>query len=334
MRLQRRKVDTMGKSKNPNNKVDVEGDVSGSVVITGSGNTVNIKKPNSPKHGDSWQWFIIILLIIVVAVIVFKLFSSAPLSDVTGTKSPTPVEATTSLPSLTANPTASPTDTETPIPPTQTSIPTVTSTPTFTPIPPVPLGEDLTQGCISKLWSAYPTTVPMEDKGNGCWKEPLHAFSADDGKLEFLFERQNGGEEIYGLFVPLPIEKGSITFTIRLEDLSNADLLMGVFSQPEVKSQGLLMMMLNGGVESNVFIRKNPITYETITGSRKISQGSGYSITFRFDNLSVRSVVNPAVFFIDPISLPASQKYLFLGYKGLNGYYRIEGTFLNFEVKP
>jgi hypothetical protein len=190
------------------------------------------------------------------------------------------------------------------------------------------------QGCISKLWSTYPSTIQTEDKGNGCWKEPIHAFSAENGDLDFLFERQNGGEEIYGLFAPLPIERGTLTLTIRLRDLSNADLLIGIFSQPEVKSAGLLMMMLNGGVDSNVFIQKDPMTYETIIGSQKVYQGNGYSITFRFDNLSVRSIVNPSVFFVDPFSLPASQKYLFVGYKGLRGFYRIDGTFLNFDLKP
>ena len=35
----------------------------------------------------------------------------------------------------------------------------------------------------------------------------------------------------------------------------------------------------------------------------------------------------------NPVSIPSTQKWLFIGYKGLNGYYRIEGTFLSFELK-
>jgi hypothetical protein len=318
----------MGKSKNTGNQAKIDGDVSDSIIVTGSGNTINTGGSNkgSPqnKH-DVWQWVVISILGIALIGIVFANFD-LPLSGTAGTKTQTLT--------LTLIPSHTPTDTVPLIESASTSEPpTNTPEPTSTLIPPVPLGEDWVQGCISKLWSPNPSTFQTEDKGNGCWKEPIHAFSAEKGDLDFLYERQNGDEEIYGLFAPLPIESGSLALTIRLRDLSNADLLIGIFSQPEVKSQGLLMMMLNGSVDSNVFIQKDPFTYETIIGSQKIFQGNGYSITFRFDNLSVRSIVNPSVFFIDPFSLPASQKYLFIGYKGLRGYYRIEGTFLNFELK-
>lgn len=320
----------MGKNKDANNKVDIGGNVTNSnIYINSDRGNQGSSQNKPPKHKiDTWQTIgIIFILILVVGLIIFvSSFSSSFLNGAAG--------AETQTPTLTLIPSPIPTDTVPAGEPTSTPIPP-TDTPTFTPspVPPVPLGEDWTQGCISTVWSAYPESVIPEDRGDGCWKEPIHAFSAENGDLDFLFERQSGGEEIYGLFAPLPIESGSLTLTIRLRDLSNADLLIGIFSQPDVKSQGLLMMMLNGGVESNVFIRKDPITYETILGSQRIYQGNGYSITFRFDNLSVRSIVNPSVFFVDPISIPSSQKYLFIGYKGLRGYYRIEGTFLNFDLK-
>jgi hypothetical protein len=324
----------MGKNKDAN-KVDVDGDVNDSVVIMGSGNTVNFgdkkgspkNKPEPPKHKvDTIQTIAILVIVVVIALFGFN--SANFLNGTAGTIDETPTFTLTPEPVVT--------NTFTITPPTLTITPTETSVPTLTPSPisPVPLGEDWTQGCISTVWSAYPESIIPEDRGDGCWREPIHAFSAENGDLDFLFERQNGDEEIFGLFAPLPIEKGSLTLTIRLRDLTNADLLIGIFAQPEVKSPGLLMMMLNGGVDNNVFIQKNPMTYETIIGSQRIFQGNGYSITFRFDNLSVRSIVNPSVFFVDPFSLPASQKYLFVGYKGLRGYYRIEGTFLNFDLKP
>jgi len=327
----------MGKSKLPDDELNVDGDVSESVLIKGSGNVVNIgerksspkSKPEPPKHKiDTFQTIAIIVIVVVLIVGSVFLFDKNP-----------PVNATagaeTQTPTLTLIPSPIPTDTTLPGEPTSTPIPP-TDTPTLTPspIPPVLLGEDWMQGCISTVWSAYPESVIPVERGDGCWREPIHAFSAENGDLDFLFERQNGDEEIFGLFAPLPFESGSLTLTIRLRDLTNADLLVGIFAQPKVKTPGLLMMMLNGGVDSNVFIQKNPMTYETIIGSQRIFQGNGYSITFRFDNLSVRSIVNPSVFFVDPFSLPASQKYVFVGYKGLRGYYRLEGTFLNFDLKP
>ncbi len=318
----------MGKNKDANNKVDIGGNVTNSnIYINSNGNHQGSDKNKPPKNKhDIWQWVVISILGIALIGIVFANFD-LPLNGAAGTETQTPT--------LTLIPSPIPTDTTLPGEPTSTPIPP-TDTPTLTPspIPPVPLGEDWTQGCISTVWSAYPESVIPEDRGDGCWREPIHAFSAENGDLDFLFERQNGDEEIFGLFAPLPIENGSLTLTIRLRDLTNADLLVGIFAQPEVKTPGLLMMMLNGGVDSNVFIQKNPMTYETIIGSQRIFQGNGYSITFRFDNLSVRSIINPSVFFVDPFSLPASQKYVFVGYKGLRGYYRLEGTFLNFDLKP
>lgn len=327
----------MGRKNKPNNGIEVGGDANNAVIVSGSGNTIHIKrggnssqrKPEPPKNKiDTWQTIgIIFVLILLIGLIAFvSSFASSFLSGAAGTETQTLT--------LTLIPSPIPTDTTSPSEPTSTPIPpTDTPTSTPSPIPPMPLGEDWMQGCISTVWSAYPESIIPEDRGDGCWREPIHAFSAENGDLDFLFERQNGAEEIYGLFAPLPIERGSLTLTIRLRDLTNADLLVGIFAQPEVKSQGLLMIMLNGGVDSNVFIQKDPFTYETILGSQKIYQGNGYSITFHFNNLSVESVVNPSAFFIDPFSLPAPQKYLFLGYKGLRGYYRIEGTFLNFELK-
>ena len=156
-------------------------------------------------------------------------------------------------------------------------------------------------------------------------------FSAENGDLDFLFERARGAPEIYGLFAPLP-EAGTVTVTIRLRELSNVDLWMGVFNAPDLTSQGLLLTILNGDVKSRPIIQRNPISYDTIQGTKIIQQGNGFSISFRFNTLSVTGIVNPAVFSTNSFSMPSAQKWLFLGYKGLNGYYRIEGRFLNFEL--
>ena len=240
------------------------------------------------------------------------------------TPSPQPLTSTPVTPSLVAN-----TDLpgETPTFVTQTAVPSVTDSP----IIPVPLGDDWIQGCISSAWMPYPSTVQPVETGKGCWKEPVYMFSAENGDLDFLFERARGAPEIYGLFAPLP-EAGTVTVTIRLRELSNTDLWMGVFNAPDLTSQGLLLTILNGDVKSRPVIQRNPINYETIQGTKTVQQGNGYSISFRFDTLSVTGIVNPAVFSTNSFSMPSAQKWLFLGYKGLNGYYRIEGRFLNFEL--
>ncbi|MBE0672025.1 MAG: hypothetical protein IH588_15690 [Anaerolineales bacterium] len=220
---------------------------------------------------------------------------------------------------------------------TPTSIPPVpeadTPVPTFTRVPSIAIGEDWMKGCISSLWKAYPSNVLTVERGDGCWREPVSAFSAENGDLDFLDERSGSGTaELIGLFAPLP-ESGTVTFTVRLRHLDNVDLWMGVFSEPDVTSRGLLMAILNGDVKKRSFVQKEPLTYETIQGTVVLNQGNGYSISFAFDTLSVRSIINPAVFVTNPFPLQVQQKWLFLGYKGLRGAYRVEGTFLNFELK-
>ncbi len=322
--------------KNPN--PSASGGISDSVVIKGNKNVINFggeklspgsseKKPDQGKNIT-----IIVALIGLLGTVTAALIGTFGNSNAP-TPSPTAIMPTAIILTETLEPTLVPTDMVVTVEPTLTFISmTETPVPTATPIP-VPIGQDWLAGCISTLWKPYPSNVSTAERGDGCLQEPVHVFSAENGDLDFLAERGSGSAETYGLFAPLP-ESGTVTFTIRIGELTNVDLLMGVYAQPDVTSSGLLMIMLNGGVEENVFIQKDSSNYVTIQGTQKIQQGNGYSISFRFDNLSARSIVNPAVFFTENLSLPGAQKWLFLGYKGLRGAYRIEGTFLNFEIKP
>ncbi len=315
--------------------LDVDGDVKESILIQGDGNTIHFdgqkktrkkrsgKKPQKPTGNYTVAW-IGFAAVIIGAVITGAMgwfpFAPAAVSPTafvtqTETSSPTPTETATFEPTLTSIPV----DTA-----------TATSLPTATLVPPVAIGEDWSQGCISQLWQAYPP-VELDAKGDGCWWEPVYAFSADKGNLYFLSERDGGDAELYGLFMPLP-ESGSVTFTIRLESLENADLLMGVFPEPNVESDGLLMVIPNGNVERNVVLQKDPKTYVTKQGTVALYQGDGYSLSFTFTTLSVTSKVNPNIFVTNQVSIQKPQKWLFLGYKGLRGAYRIEGSFLNFEI--
>ncbi|MEI2822079.1 MAG: toll/interleukin-1 receptor domain-containing protein [Chitinophagaceae bacterium] len=292
------------------------------------GEAGNRNTSNNSKVAATWIVSIVTIMVVLVGLLSFygKRFFTVP--------SPTPTAAVGIVFTETITPTQTPLNTVAPNEPTLTSMPsTDTPVPTITPVPPVAIGPDWLAGCISTLWSAYPASSLQEEKGNGCWQEPVYAFSAENGDLDFLAEREIGGSaDIYGLFAPLP-ESGTVTFTVRLRDLENVDLWMGIFPEQDVYSQGLLMTILNGDVNRRSFVQKDPATYDTIQGTVALNQGNGYSISFVFTNLSVRSRVNPSVFMTNQVSIPTAQKWLFLGYKGLRGAYRIEGTFLNFELK-
>lgn len=252
------------------------------------------------------------------------------------TPEPTPVPPTVAFETAIVPPTVVPTDTvlpgeptSTPAPPTDTPEPTFT----FTPVPPVAIGKDWIEGCISALWQPYPSSILAVGKGNGCLQEPVYVFSADNGSLAFLYERNgNGPVETFGLFAPLP-ENGEASFKVRLEDLSNADLWVGIFSAPDIESNGLLMTIPAGNPKNRVIVQKEIGTYETLQMTQNISQDNGFSFTFSFNALSARGTVNPNVFVTNPVSIPSAGKWLFLGYRGLSGSYRIEGSFVGLEIK-
>lgn len=314
--------------------LDIDGNVADSVIVQGNGNTINVNKKarrkGRAKKPQKTSGTIIAAWIgfagVIVAAVITGTMGWFPFAPATPSPTPFVTQAETSSPTPTDTATSEPTFTAVPA-----DTPTETPLPTATLVPPVTIGEDWSQGCISQLWQAYPP-VELEAKGNGCWREPVYAFSADNGSLYFLSERDGGDAEVYGMFMPLP-ESGNVTFTIRLEALENADLLMGVFPEPNVESAGLLMVIPNGNVERNVVLQKNPRTYETMQGTVALYQGDGYSLSFTFTTLSVISRVNPNIFVTNQVSIQKPQKWLFLGYKGLRGAYRIEGSFLNFVIR-
>lgn len=308
-----------------------------SIHVEGVGNVVTIiekgDEPEPPKKGaDQGKSVVIIVALIGLLGTLGAALISTLGDQLFASPSPTASFTTTAEPTETFVPTPLYTETLLPDTPTVKLVP-LTDTPEATStFLPVAIGEDWKAGCISTLWSAHPFMETV-DRGDGCWREPVYSFSAENGDLDFLAERGSGSAEVYGLFMPLP-ESGTVTFTIRLKELHNADLWMGVFPEQDVKSAGLLMAILNGDVNRRSFVQKDPATYETMQGTVALHQGNGYSISFIFNNLSARSRVNPNVFVTNQISIPSAQKWLFLGYTGLRGTYRIEGTFLNFEIKP
>lgn len=298
-------------------------------------------KRNLPGWPASWNrntnlavWgSIFIVIIFIVAGLRLWLFPPATPTPLPETTVPVTVAIASSTSTATETATSTATVTSTPETPTLTpATATHTVTSTATTVPPVPLGEDWTQGCISTLWKPYPADVPVTDKGNGCWREPVHVFTAENGDLDFLAEQRRSPVEVYGLFAALP-ETGTVTVKVQLKDLNNVDLWMGVFAEQDVNSDGLLMIIPAGNIKKRVFVQKDPSTYETITSSDLKDQDGGYSITLNFNENSARGTVNPSFFFTRPVPIPSSQKWLFLGYKGLSGSYRVDGRFFSFEIK-
>lgn len=210
-----------------------------------------------------------------------------------------------------------------------------TPEPTVTAVSPVDIGKDWAAGCISSLWSPYPADVPTVDKGNGCWQEPVYKFTADGGSLFLVSQRDaRGPVEIYGLFAPLS-ESGKATFTVRLKKLDDVDFVMGIFAQPDVSQDGLLMAIPYGNnMKKLSILQKDNITaYNTEQGTATLDQGNGFSITFTFSEATVTGTVNPFVFVTNPFPLPSAQKWLFLGYRTREGAYGVDVEILDLKLE-
>jgi hypothetical protein len=289
------------------------------------------EKNETPKKGpDSNIVAAIIGTVGTIAVALITIFAN---------RSPSPSPQPTIIPivvTATSMPTTVPTDTVAPGEPTSTPAPTDTPepTPTFTPtaIPPVAIGQDWAQDCISTLWQPFPADYTPTQRGDGCW-QGVKFFSASKGSLSFLNKRSGlGSEEVYGLFAPLP-DVGTVTLKVRLKELTNVDVMMGVFPDQNVTSDGLLITIPAGDPKNRLLVQKNPSTYKGIQQTIELGQGDGYEVTFSFDSVSASAVIGKGIMNINGVPVNATQKYLFLGFKGLTNDYRIEGSFVSLELK-
>lgn len=266
---------------------------------------------------------------IIVAVISNQAGKSAP--------EPTPappaviVITNTSAPT----PTAVPTDAVAPGEPTSTPAPdTPTPEPTFTPLPPPAIGQDWAQNCISALWKPYLSTESVEViEKDGCLSQPVGVFFAGNGRLSFLYENRLSSAEVNGLFAPLPAS-GSVELKVYLRDLKNSNLWMGVFAEPTIDSKGLLMSIPSGDVKKRPFVQWDMPGPVKVTSTTDFQQNPGiYSIKFEFNNLSVRAVVMKNAFGTNTVPIVSAQKWLFIGYQGVNGTNRIEAEFFDLVVE-
>jgi hypothetical protein len=262
---------------------------------------------------------------IAVAVLFNNNQSSAP-----DPATPAPIVIT-----ATFEPTAVPTDTVPPGDPTSTPEPTDTPEPTPTEISPVAIGQDWAQGCISSLWVPYSSDGPVDvlDGLDGCFLQPVAGFEAAGGKLSFLYDARLSSAEVHGMFAPLPSVNGTVSVFVRLKELTKSDIWIGVFADPSIDSAGLLMTIPAGkDLSSSPFAEWTMPGLEKITTTGIVNQGNGYGVKFEYTAGSVKAVVLPNVTATKLIPVTASQKYLFIGYKGVNGTNRIDASFFDLVV--
>jgi hypothetical protein len=258
------------------------------------------------------------------------------------TSPPLPSEVQPSLePTWTASPTVTlteavaPTDTvpagqDTSTPEPDTPTPEATST-----LAPPALGSDWSNGCISVAWRPFPETIQTSEN-SGCLTitNPLNLFFAGGGRLTFLVNSRFDNPQVFGLFAPLPAN-GTVSVSTFVRALQGGEIWMGVFAEPSVESQGLVMA-ISGSGRDRVLDQKSMPSQEVVRRVESLPQVPPlYDVGFNLNSgeVTANALRNTVTF--DVISLGSAQHWLFVGYRVLGGNERaeIDAEFLNLVVQ-
>ena len=119
------------------------------------------------------------------------------------------------------------------------------------------------------LWKPYPESI-QAPVVNGCLSEPVNLFFAADGRLTFLVNDRFEDTQVYGMFAPLPAT-GTASVKAYLRNLQDGEIWMGVFADPNIESQGTVIVIPPGDVNNR----------RTCSKDNARTTGSSTNSTFR-----------------------------------------------------
>ena len=203
-------------------------------------------------------------------------------------------------------------------------------TPTPPPTPTLIPGVDWATGCISAQWKPYPSVQTTEN--NGCLVEPIHYFFANDGRLTFLANGRFPDTQVYGMFAPLPAN-GTASIDVFLRTLQDSEIWMGVFAEPDINSQGVIMVIPPGDPKNRLLVQKTMPGQIDVQDTISFTPSSPiYNVVFEFGNGSVSTIIMRDTVF-DPLPVGATQQWLFVGFQVKKGNNRIDAEFLNLVIQ-
>jgi hypothetical protein len=245
-------------------------------------------------------------------------------------------------PTWTASPTATLTDT--PVPTDTVAVGDPSSTPapdtptpeaTFTAAPPA-IGSDWANGCISVLWKPYPETIPTAVNPNGCYVEPVaEFFISDNDNVRFLAAGRFDDTQVRGMFAPLPAN-GTASVNAYLKTLQDGEVWMGIFSEPNLESQGMIIVIPPGDVRRRLLVQKTMPGQQEVRRTDQLSRNpSIYDVVFEFNNGAVTTrILSDTI--LDPVAVgvgSTGHQWLFVGFQVKSGNNRIDAEFLNLRVQ-
>jgi len=241
----------------------------------------------------------------------------------------TPFPTWTNVPTATITDTPKPTDTVPAGDATSTPAPaTATMEPSFTPPPPV-IGADWANNCISALWKPFPD-IQVQQK-DGCLVQLVDKFYTSGGHLAFTFNDHVSAAQISGLFAQLPSD-GTASLKFHLTNITKGEVLIGIFSTPDVNSNGFFLVMPSGKSlnEQRMLIRTMPNknTFAQSSGPVKSSSAT-YDVSFDFNSGNVKVKVQNNQINLGTVPLVSGEKWLFIGYQAVTGTNNLQADFFD-----
>ena len=212
-------------------------------------------------------------------------------------------------------------------------LPQATIIPQFTP------GKDWLDGCINSQWILYPPTqIPIEEN---CYNEPIPGslFTANKSLIIRAQPDVKSAEE-YGIFTKVP-QSGTIRMSVDLNLLENAEIWIGIYSEPDVTSDGFLMVVPyyppanppgSDTVKRAFAIRHMQMPLENrFYLSPEFEDSDGiYEIGFNLTKGTVAGFMENET--TDAMPFSYSDRWLFIGYRALIRRSNIDVSFTNLAI--
>jgi hypothetical protein len=198
-------------------------------------------------------------------------------------------------------------------------------------------GQDWAYNCISKQWTIYPFQDILLDS-NGCYQQPIWQFiSTEGGGLYILAQHKNMiSAKEYGIFSRLP-QNTTVRLTMDLDVINNGEIWVGVFSEPDVKSNGLLIVVPPGKVKEHVFAVRTMPDQKRFNLTKIYFNDFGiYSIGFDLSMGYINTVIENTPG--EKLAFSSAQRWLFIGYRAKldmsNDRANIEALIKDLEITP
>lgn len=160
-------------------------------------------------------------------------------------------------------------------------------------------------------------------------------FYTTNERLAFTFADRASGAQIYGLFAQLPAD-GTASLRFKLTSVTKGEVLIGIFSAPDVNSDGLFLVIPEGRSvnEQRMLIRTIPNKKTFAQTDGPISSASAeYDAFFDFNSGNVTVKLRDNQVNLGTATVVSSDKWLFIGYQVLNGTNNLQAEFFDLAVQ-